>query len=47
MTTCVNKALVWDAIQAPIQEVDLTTGAVRTFTQLPVSDMNPFAGLAW
>jgi hypothetical protein len=42
-----DKALVWDNIPIPIQEVDLATGTAKTFTQLPVSDMDPFDGLAW
>jgi hypothetical protein len=47
LTTGGDKALVWDGPTIPIQEVDLLTGVARTFTQLPVSDMDPFAGLAW
>lgn len=47
LTTGGDKALVWDVPPVPIQEVDLVTGAVRTFTQLPLSDNDPFVGIAW
>ena len=47
LTTGGDKALIWDVPSVPIQEVDLVTGAARKFTQLPVSDKDPFSGLAW
>jgi hypothetical protein len=42
-----DHAIIWDMHETSVDEVNLTTGAARTFGQLPVSNKNPILSVAW